>query len=409
MLKRKITALICALLLIAHCAYADTSVFVATDRHAHYETIAAEDEDHVAGPQGEAVPKPGAPRNKMPRKMPVYDSDGALIWHNNLTDVLSLVKQDSGAVHPSIVLLGGDNVGDGGDGSKDETGYPIGAPYFSMKSVDWQIISALGEGTRGLYTYGSHDKNETGSYTDAFFSGPVTCDGYYIYGISFAQMKFDSDDQAKSEDAGGKKYTGKDLSDPNGISAQTASHIFLSWVKGLDDNLPIIVMSHMPLHARRGDNLGAWTWTRALNEAAEKHDVFFLWGHNHTLEQNDAVKALEQANYLLLPGNPLTVQSWAFDKEGKVSARRENVSDSEGAAHETAEAESSEYELVTETETLNFVYMNAGYITNGVGTLLTFTGADEQWDTLTARRYSVFDEEQAGTVTFSLTKNSGQK
>ena len=168
-------------------------------------------------------------------------------------------------------------------------------------------------------------------------------------------------------------------------------------------------MSHMPLHARRGDNLGAWTWTRALNEAAEKHDVFFLWGHNHTLEQNDAVKALEQANYLLLPGNPLTVQSWAFDKDGKVSARRESVSDSEGAAHETVGAESSEYELVTETEPLNFVYMNAGYITNGVGTLLTFTGADEQWDTLTARRYSVFDEDQAGTVTFSLTKNSGQK
>ena len=93
-----------------------------------------------------------------------------------------------------------------------------------------------------------------GNYTDVFFSGPVPCDGYYLYGISFAQMIYDSDWQARAEDERGRAYSGKDLADPNGISAQTASHLFLSWVNSLDDHWPIIVMSHVPLHAKRGDN-----------------------------------------------------------------------------------------------------------------------------------------------------------
>lgn len=43
---------------------------------------------------------------------------------------------------------------------------------------------------------------------------------------------------------------------------------------------------------------------------------------------------------------------------------------------------------------LEFIYMNAGYITDGVGTLLTFTDLDDsgEWDTLTAKRYSLDEE-----------------
>lgn len=397
--KKQVSFILCLVLLLALAgsAAAETSVsiFVATDRHAKYETIAVK-EDEAAGEKA-GRPTAGKPHMKMPKKAPVYDANGALIWHNNLTDVLSLVAQDQDAVQPEFVLLGGDNVGDGGDENRDVTGYPMGAPPFSIKAVDAQIKYVFGEGIHGLYTYGSHDSNETGKYEDAFFSGAIKGNGYWIYGISFAQMIYDSDWQAVTEDERGKAYTGKDMKDPNGLSAQTASHLFLSWVKGLDDHWPIIVMSHVPLHAHRGDNSGAWTWTRALNEAAENHDIIFLWGHNHTLEREDEGRAIEQAHYLLPPGETITVQSWDLDEDGKMILRREILSAEtepapDDAADESAKAEEDikpEYELITQSETLRFVYMNAGYITNGIGSLLTFTDAEDDglWDSLTVKRY----------------------
>lgn len=388
--KLALCVLLACSLAVNASAEKSVSVFAATDRHAQYETVAVETEETEAAQE---TPQPGSPEKEPPRRprsAPVYDATGSLIWHNHLTDVLTLVRQDRDAVQPDIVLLGGDNIGEGSDSSKDETGYPMGAPPFSMKSVDAQIAHVFGDAARGLYTYGSHDKNEMGNYTDVFFSGPVPCDGYYLYGISFAQMIYDSDWQVRAEDERGRAYSGKDLADPNGISAQTASHLFLSWVNSLDDHWPIIVMSHVPLHAKRGDNSGAWTWARALNEAAENHDVIFLWGHNHTLERGEEEQAAEHANYLLLPGDEITVQSWAPDAEGKPVLRKAIPSEAP-VAGDAEVKEKPKYELITEKETLKFVYMNAGYITNGVGSLLTFTDMEEDgaWDRLTVKRYSL--------------------
>ena len=365
------------------------SIFVATDRHAKYETITIEEEPPE---ESDAQAESGGPTQPkgMPKKMPVFDMKGGLIWHNNLTDVFSLVAQDDQAAQPEYILLGGDNVGDGGNETRDETGYPMGTPPFSMKGVDAQISCIFGESVRGLYTYGSHDNNETGIYEDVFFSGPIEGNGYWIYGISYAQMIYDSDRQAMTEDERGRLYQGKDLADANGISAQTATHCFLSWVNSLDDHRPIIVMSHVPLHANRGDNSGAWLWTRTLNEAAENHDIIFLWGHNHTLERDDEQKTIEQANYLLLPGETITVQSWNMDADGRIITRRAVPSTERETSDSTEDGpEEPAFELITQYETLSFVYMNAGYITNGVGSLLTFsdTEGDGQWDCLTVRRY----------------------
>ncbi len=372
------------------------SVFVGTDRHAQYETRAAEDAETEAAqpPEGtEKVPP------KKPEKTPVFDAQGSLIWHNHLTDVLSRVRQDPDAVQPEVILLGGDFIGEGSDSSRDVTGYPMGAPPFSMKAVDAQIAHVFGETARGLYTYGSHDKNEAGSYGDVFFSGPVRGDGYYLYGISFAQMIHDSDQQAGMEDDRGRTYQGKDLTDANGISAQTASHLFLSWVKGLEDHWPILVMSHVPIHAHRGDNSGAWTWARALNEAAENHDIFFLWGHNHTLERGKEDTALERANYLLLPGEKITAQSWTLNEDGKMILRKPAFP----ASDESSSESEPKYELITREETLRFYYLNAGYITNGVGSLLTFTDTEEDgiWDRLTLKRYTL-DSGETEERTFPL-------
>jgi len=395
--QRLSPAVLCVMLALSLAGNAlaekSVSVFAATDRHAKYETISVKSKgsEESAPPAGKPE-GPGKAPPKMLEKTPVYDANGALIWHNRLTDLMTLVRQDKGAVQPEIILLGGDNIGEDSENAKDITGYPMGAPPFSMKAVDAQIAHVFGDAARGLYTYGSHDKNETGNYGDVFFSGPVPCDGFYLYGISFAQMIYDSDEQAAAADERGRTYSGKDWTDPNGISAQTASRLFLSWVKGLDDHWPIIVMSHVPLHARRGDNSGAWTWTRALNAAAENHDVIFLWGHNHTLERGEGEKAAEQAHYLLLPGEELTVQSWALNEEGKMVLRKAVESPSPGG---TDKQEKPKYQLITQTETLRFVYMNAGYIVNGIGSLLTFTDTEEdgEWDRLTVKRYVLSSEE----------------
>ena len=380
---RRLCALLLAGLLLAGTALADTSLFVATDRHAKYETVGGEAPPRGGDkPREDAPPRDGQPAREGEKKppaakLPAYDADGNLIWHNHLTEILELVAADG--VQPEIVLLGGDNVGDGGEKSIDGTGYPIGAPWFSMTAVDAQVKHVFGDAARTLYTYGSHDIHATDPYETAFFSGPVAADGYYIYGISFAQMINDTEQQLARKD-----YAGKDAADPNGACAQIASHRFLTWVNDLTDHRPIVVMSHVPLHANRGDNAGAWTWTRALNAAAENHDIIFLWGHNHTLEARESRRAVERENYLKTPGETLVVQSWDADEAGEMVFMRGD-------------------DLVARTETLRFIYMNAGYITNGVGTVLTFSDeiGNGAWDRLTARRYALAAED-GGTWTFEL-------
>ena len=225
----------------------------------------------------------------------------------------------------------------------------------------------------------------------------------------------DSDSQAATGDEKGTTYSGKDQTDPNGISAQTASHRFLSWVKSLDDHWPIIVMSHIPLHADRGDNTGAWIWTRTLNEAAENHDIVFLWGHNHTLERTEDAKRTEQANYLLFPGENITVQSWDLDEDGKIIVKRkipvpeeeQAKTTEDGTKHSADKGQEPEYVLITQDETLSFVYMNAGYITQGVGSLLTFTDreSDGIWDSLTVKRY-LLDRTKADPIS-EMSENNG--
>ena len=383
---KKMLAVKMVLALTSSSVFAD-SIFVATDRHAHYETVAAEGEgaekpsdvpplpENKTVSEGERRPME---RRPMRERSPVYDENGNLIWHNNLTDIFRLVAADG--VVPEYVMLGGDNVGEGGGSSKDDTGYPMGAPFFSVKAVDAQVKAVFGDQTDTLYTYGSHDKNVTEDYQASFFSGPVEGTGYYIYGIAFSQMIHDNDQQAAG-------YEGKDTEDPYGLSAQSACHMFLSWVRSLNDHLPIVVMSHVPLHAHRGDNLGAWSWTRALNAAAKDHDIIFLWGHNHTIERIEEGREIERANYLRLPGDELTVQSWDLDGEGEPTGRRKM----------TAEDGNEIYELITQTEELGFIYMNAGYIVNGVGTVIDFSK-----DHISVKRYALTEEEEMEPLNLNI-------
>ena len=302
---------------------------------------------------------------------------------NNLAAMLQLMAANQQVVMPQMVLLGGDYVGRGPDHGT------TGQPAFSVEDIRSEVFRIMDPAkTELLLTYGSHDRGCTEGYS-AFFSGPHRCDGYYVYGISYAQMVFATDSSAQaaidlyleqgddttstpppppSSDSttadtvpprphGPKAYNGIDAADPFGISAETATRRFTAWVNSLDDDAPIVVMSHVPIHANRGDNEGGMAWFDALHNAAKKHDVILLFGHNHSLEErgDDA----DQAVYLLVQGDSISVQG---DSAIGVQHRR-----------------------------LNFTYANAGYLKLGFSTLITFTDSQGSgcFDKAILRRYSL--------------------
>lgn len=269
---------------------------------------------------------------------------------NNLTALLQAVSDNPHSRFPRLILLGGDYVGQGPDVGED------GQPVFNVTEVNDDIIKTFRRIPRYdlLLTYGSHDKGAVNGYS-AFFSGPRACDGYYIYGISFAQMKYSTDSEILSVDP---VYDGLDMGDHYGFSAEKAAKNFYSWVRRLPDNEPIIIMSHLPIHANRKDNNGAYTWYKAISEAAKSHDILLLFGHNHTLEERG--NPTDAYHYLLAPGDSISIQ-------GVDSVYREK---------------------------LNFSYANAGYIKLGYSTVITLTDydCDSRYDDMTLRRFSLSGE-----------------
>ena len=312
---------------------------------------------------------------------------------NNLPSVLEAAVSQSG-IRPGVVLLGGDYVG----GGRDMT------PEFPISDLYSEVYSVLEAPTCDvLFTYGSHDACCTDGYS-AFFSGPRRCDGYYIYGITYVQMACATDEDADAAVALHSSllhsgvdfsdfedddiiltksgYSGIDIVDRFGKSAESSAKNFLKWVDSLTDNAPIVVMSHMPLHYNRGDNFGGQIWYEALSKAAKTHDVLFLWGHNHTLEEKAAdytdredEKLADRFKYFLTPsdfltpGDPMDIQ--CADKGETASVR------------------------------LNFFYANAGYIKLGYGTMITFSGDSSSFDSMTLHRYAADGYEKETEIGFT--------
>ena len=305
---------------------------------------------------------------------------------NNLAAAIQKVANRYGVVTPSVVLLGGDYVGSGPDAGD------TGQPAFTLSDLRSEIFSSLDPNkTEVFFTYGSHDRNCTDGYS-AFFSGPHRCDGYYIYGISYAQMAYATDSLTRAavalydeqgdnipdynppppanndstmpmpqQPSGGlRAYNGIDIADPYGISAESATARFAAWADTLSGHDPIIVMSHVPIHASRNDNPGGLRWFNALSRAAQKHDIVLLFGHNHTLEERG--NSSDSGMYLLAPGDSITVQG-----DSVQGAQRQQ---------------------------LTFTYANAGYLKLGWCTLITFndTDADGHPDYLQLRRFSAIGD-----------------
>ena len=141
------------------------------------------------------------------------------------------------------------------------------------------------------------------------------------------------------------------------VEAESATASFTSWVSTLTDHEPIVVMTHVPMHAHRGDNPGGMRWFEALSHAAETHDVIVFYGHNHSLEERG--DSLDRNSYLLVPGDSISIQG---DKIQGVQQRQ-----------------------------LNFAYANAGYLKLGWSTLVTFSDTDGNGhhDQMQLRRFNV--------------------
>ncbi len=296
---------------------------------------------------------------------------------NNLSAMIQNVISHLDVTIPKVVIVGGDNVGSGGGAQ--------GQPPFSIQDVYDEVYRNLdANNTELLLTYGSHDQGCEEGY-DVFFSGPHRCDGYYVYGISYAQMVYDTDStvlaavtnyQASLADTttttggnntahtSGQKiamYDGIDVNDRFGISAESGVRCFDAWVSSLSDNAPIIMMSHVPMHARRNDNLGGERWYQAISKAAENHDIILLFGHNHTLEEHG--NPADQYVYLLTPGDSITVQG--------------NVKN-----------------YVHQHE-LNFTYANAGYLKLGWASLITFSDRNKNgyYESMNIRRFTLYGDD----------------
>ena len=301
---------------------------------------------------------------------------------NNLAAMLRIAV-DGSEVMPRMVILGGDYVGGGGKSN----------PEFPISDLYDEIDSTLAPPYRDVViTYGSHDENCVDGYP-AFFSGPRHQDGYYVYGISFAQMIY-ATDEAVSD------YNGLDIADRYGMSAESATANFATWVRSLTDNKPIVVMSHVPMHANRQDNLGATAWYNALSEAAVKHDIIFLWGHNHTIEEvaqleppqptDSITPTIDPASKDSLPP-PKPMQGNLNDRYCYLLTPGENIT-LQGTI-----------DSLTVERQLDFTYANAGYLKLGYASVITFTShtPSGQYDAMTIRRYALNPDSTETTFGFS--------
>ena len=300
---------------------------------------------------------------------------------NNLAAMLRIAVEGS-EVKPRLVILGGDYVGSGGGSN----------PAFPIIDLYNEIDSTLAPPYRDVViTYGSHDENCTDGYS-AFFSGPRHQEGYYVYGISYAQMIYATDKDASD-------YNGLDIADRYGLSAESATANFAAWVRTLTDNSPIVVMSHVPMHANRRDNLGATAWYNVLTEAAEKHDIVFLWGHNHTNEEmalreqqkpdESTTQPKEEAGKDSLPPKPKSAN--LNDRYCYLLTPGENITLQDTVDNLTVE------------RLLGFTYANAGYLKLGYASVITFTSNNPSgyYDAMTIRRYALTPDSTETTFGFT--------
>ena len=221
-----------------------------------------------------------------------------------------LFKMASDGFNPCLVALGGDSVGSGPD---IETNINY-APVFDTNVIRGEVDMALSPDVRLAVLMASHDRNMTDSIHVMYKENEgFSCGDFYVYIVPEAYMD-------------------------NEEAAAEAAVEFMLWAESaeVDPSKPLIVLSHMPIHYLRGDNLGGNTWHQTINWVATAgnegpvRNIIFFHGHNH---------AADTTEYCYEAGSSIAIQG--FGEDGK----------SEDIIH--------------------YTYITAGYLNqNGTATLL---------------------------------------
>lgn len=223
-----------------------------------------------------------------------------------ITEVLSAVKDDG--MYPGFVGLGGDMVGDGPPIAEDY------APEFNTSQVQGEVHAALSSDVEVAILMAGHDQN---AIDDAGILVDTACGfeagDYYVFIIPEAYMD-------------------------NEEAAQAASKEFITWAESDEISIekPIVVLSHLPIHHLRGDNVGATYWHEAINQVATSgndcatRNIVVFHGHNHTVSTEE----------LFYPvGSQMAIEGFGEDGESE--------------------------------DTIHYTYITAGYLVdNGTVTLL---------------------------------------
>ncbi|MCQ2424692.1 MAG: VWA domain-containing protein [Lachnospiraceae bacterium] len=202
------------------------------------------------------------------------------------------------------------------------------APAYSTSSVA-DVVHQIAPGAEVDIIYGSHDANANDD------ANIMNCKATGSSGLVYT---------GKNGDGTTAYYVyGIAYNDMTSSGNSAAVNAFTTWANGVTDkSIPIFICSHVPLHDRRNDNPGAANWLTAINAASVDRNVVFFWGHNHTGETTADTDA-----YYVAPGGSITPEGGS-------------------------------------KTTINFTYMNAGYLSAKTAATLVKLGEK----TITLSKYT---------------------
>lgn len=281
------------------------------------------------------------------------DGRSGNLYEATFSTMLEKAKAD-GVIAPDGFILGGDYDGSYADAHDTPTAYrrvesviTSAYPYFNKKNI--------------INIQGNHDVNDP-SVIDK--TGPHEYDDYIVYVINTSDYPAGT---------GGTAAYNKTLETNENLVA------YFNELKAEGETRPIFIATHIPLHhnsrnpkANNKDANGTvvstgWNETLysrilfdTINENAKTFDIIFLFGHNHSGAYDDYIGG--SVNYI--------------GKGQKIRIPDYNVTPSETSYTE---------------ETLNFTYMNYGYVgysNNENNNTLTMNTFEICPDKIVATRYS---------------------
>ena len=284
------------------------------------------------------------------------DATGA----TNVKNILTAIKKDYATAN-GFLFAGDYCVGSSSSETNKE----------ALQAAVNGVYSGLADSKNAIYVQGNHDASLSIGGTLST-SGANDADAYGVYVIHNKDYMW--------------RYTSGGIQE--GVIQQTAADLeaYLDAKVKADYSKPIFVVSHLPLHysmrtKNDGDGMYANYIFDVLNNAGAKGlNIIFLFGHDHSNGWDD-----------YLGGSSIYL------------AKGDNIN--------IAQASKTEFAV----ETLNFTYMNAGYVgyyegrNTGTETTLTMTVFAITSDKVTIARYSengVHDLKSVG-VTNSYKSESG--